>query len=49
MKTESEEADLLHKDGFQIEEIHHYYKGICPECLNEKMKINACKWQIKYY
>ena len=36
MKTESEEADLLHKDGFQIEEIHHYYKGICPECLNEK-------------
>ena len=35
-KTESEEADLLHKDGFQIEEIHHYYKGICPECLNEK-------------
>ena len=36
MKTESEEADLLHKDGFQIEEIHHYYKGIYPECLNEK-------------
>ena len=32
MEPESEEIESLSKNGFQIEETHHYYKGICPEC-----------------
>lgn len=30
---EPDEIKHMKKEGFQIEEIHRYYKGICPECL----------------
>lgn len=36
MKSESEDIESLNKNGFQIEEIHHYYKGVCPECLGKE-------------
>lgn len=36
MEPESEEIESLSKNGFQIEETHHYYKGICPECREKK-------------
>lgn len=30
---EPDEIKHMKKEGFQIEETHRYYKGICPECL----------------
>ncbi len=32
MPGETEKPESLVKQGFDIDEIHHYYKGICPEC-----------------
>ena len=26
----------MERDGHQIQEIHHYYKGICKHCMQEK-------------
>lgn len=26
----------MERDGHQIQEIHHYYKGICKQCIEEK-------------
>ena len=26
----------MERDGHQIQEIHHYYKGICKQCIAEK-------------
>ena len=23
-------------EGFEVQEVHHYYKGICKQCLNHK-------------
>lgn len=30
---ESEDMKHLRENGYQIEEIHRYYKGICPNCV----------------
>ncbi len=30
---EPEEMKRLKAQGFQIEEMHRYYKGVCPDCL----------------
>jgi Fur family ferric uptake transcriptional regulator/Fur family peroxide stress response transcriptional regulator len=26
----------MEREGHQIQEIHHYYKGICKQCIEEK-------------
>ena len=31
---EPEDMKHLREKGYQIEEIHRYYKGVCPNCLN---------------
>lgn len=36
MKLESEEIESLKQNGFQVEETHRYYKGICPECQEQR-------------
>lgn len=33
---QSEEIKYLQGNGFQINETHLYYKGICPECLQKE-------------
>ena len=30
---ESEDMKHLREKGYQIEEIHRYYKGVCPNCI----------------
>ena len=30
----------MEREGHQIQEIHHYYKGICKHCMQEKGYIN---------
>lgn len=35
IKQEETEMENLQGKGFSIEEVHHYYKGICPECLEK--------------
>lgn len=32
IQEEEKKAGTLADNGFTIDEIHHYYKGICPEC-----------------
>ena len=31
---EPEETKRLKQKGYRIEEIHYYYKGVCPDCLH---------------
>lgn len=38
IQSESKEMETLQKDGFQIEETHRYYKGICPDCNHTENK-----------
>lgn len=38
IQSESKERETLQKDGFQIEETHRYYKGICPNCNHTENK-----------
>ncbi len=40
MEVSAPEAESLSltKQGFKVEEIHHYYKGICPDCLEKEKK-----------
>lgn len=33
LTEEPEEMKRLKAQGFQIEEMHRYYKGVCPDCL----------------
>lgn len=35
-----EETGRLAEKGFEVEEIHHYYKGTCPECVKRTDKKN---------
>ena len=28
-------------EGFEIQEIHHYYKGICKDCIEDKKRCNG--------
>lgn len=35
MHIQSEEINSMNMMGFEVEEIHSYYKGICPECKNK--------------
>ena len=37
--TEIKEIATLKENGFDIEETHFYYKGVCAEC-KKKMKMN---------
>lgn len=30
---ESEDMKHLRENGYQIDEIHRYYKGVCPNCI----------------
>ena len=34
------EIDNMKEKGFQLQEIHQYYKGICPKCSKKKMGNN---------
>ena len=29
------EAEPFRKEGFIVEEVHQYYKGVCPECAEK--------------
>ena len=37
--NEKEMSDMADK-GFSVEEVHNYYKGVCPECKNNKSDKN---------
>ena len=39
MEMSSQETDNLNKGGFVIDEMHRYYKGLCPKC-QEKSHLN---------
>lgn len=30
--SEVQKVEQIDMNGFQVEEVHQYYKGICPEC-----------------
>ena len=32
---EQEKVSAMKEDGFKVDEIHQYFKGICPSCLAE--------------
>ncbi len=34
VSEETEETKRLKQKGYRIEEIHYYYKGVCPDCLH---------------
>jgi Fe2+ or Zn2+ uptake regulation protein len=37
----------IRKDGYQIDEAHGYFKGICKECLHkEKTKVEQVKYKV---
>ena len=40
MKEEVAETDKLNEEGYILEEVHHYYKGVCPECAGQKSNRN---------
>ena len=25
----------MKNDGYQVEELHYYYKGVCPKCMQQ--------------
>ena len=35
--------DKVEQNGFKVEEIHGYFKGICKECLSKEMKENGSR------
>lgn len=39
-KIDPNEAEMFQKDGFIVEEVHQYYKGICPECAEKDITKN---------
>lgn len=34
------EAEPFRKEGFIVEEVHQYYKGVCPECAEKGLMNN---------
>lgn len=40
LSTETNETEKLTKSGFEVEEVHHYYKGICPHCCEKSLAKN---------
>ena len=40
LKEELTDTDKLGEEGYMVEEVHYYYKGICPECAKQKSKKN---------
>ena len=40
LKEELTDTDKLGEEGYVVEEVHYYYKGICPECAEQKSKKN---------
>ena len=36
--TEIEKASVMQDEGFKVEEIHQYFKGVCPSCLMDAEK-----------
>lgn len=39
-RAEEERVAKFGEDGFRVEEVHQYYKGICPECAEEDKDLN---------
>lgn len=37
MEDNSQQSDEVSKDGFIVDEVHRYYKGICPKCQAENL------------
>lgn len=35
-----EQVKRMQDDGFQMEEIHYYYKGLCPQCKEQKEELS---------
>ncbi len=42
----AEETDRLVRKGFEMEEIHHYYKGTCPDCVKNGQKEQEKKFRL---
>ena len=40
VKVHPEETEAFLKDGFIVEEVHQYYKGICPDCTEKNITNN---------
>ena len=36
--AQDEQVDRMKGNGFQLEELHYYYKGICPACKQQMEK-----------
>lgn len=40
LSKDEERINGMQNEGFQVDEVHQYYKGICPSCMNQNLDLN---------